>query len=241
LPLLKAQFAEAQTRDAIVLNMDDLALQAEAILENARRESQGVIEQARQEAARCAKETTDQAFAQGHEQGMQQGIEQGREQAVREAGKQFQQVQSSWTEALDSWNQRMDALYDGGQRRVLDLAIALAEKILHRAIAVDHQRVVDQVDNVLQHVLKPLGVSVGIHPDDRLIVADAMPALLARMPNCEHIELIDDPSITRGGCVVRCGQGRIDATIDNQLDRMVTLLVPGHPDDNDASALNDDA
>ena len=48
----------------------------------------------------------------------------------------------------------------------------------------------------------------------------------AEFRGLEHVHLVDDASVTPGGCVVTSGQGVIDAQIDTQLRRIVELLVP---------------
>ena len=49
--------------------------------------------------------------------------------------------------------------------------------------------------------------------------------LVERIGQCTHAELRDDPSIGRGGCVISTGRGRIDATIDRQLERISQALL----------------
>ena len=68
-------------------------------------------------------------------------------------------------------------------------------------------------------VLSAHDASVCIHPVDRPMLENALPDLLKELATLEHIELVDDEAITPGGCVVAFGQGRIDATIERQLQR----------------------
>ena len=73
-------------------------------------------------------------------------------------------------------------------------------------------------------MLRPTDVTVSINPADRAALEEAMPRLAAGLPNLTHVRLVDDLGVTRGGCVISYGHGRIDATIETQFDRLVELL-----------------
>jgi len=121
--------------------------------------------------------------------------------------------------------QRRDMLRDA-TGATIEFALKLAEKLVHRSIRVDPSIVIDQVANALAHVLRPLDVTVRIHPGDHPILEQAMPQLLAEFQHLEHVHLIDDENISSGGCVVSFGQGLIDATIEKQMERIVDMILP---------------
>jgi len=63
-------------------------------------------------------------------------------------------------------------------------------------------------------------------PLDRGAIDEALPGLLARYSQAQHIEVVDDASLGRGSVVARLAGGEIDATIGTQLVRLVEALVP---------------
>src|SRR6185503_1971992 len=75
-------------------------------------------------------------------------------------------------------------------------------------------------------------VKVVIHPAQRQALEVALPALRLEIPKLGHVELTDDPSVDPGGCRVYAGGGQVDATLDEQLDRVVADLLPDPEGDN---------
>ena len=66
-------------------------------------------------------------------------------------------------------------------------------------------------------------------PGHRSLMKRAMGRLLEKIDGCSHVELRDDPAVSRGGCIVTTARGRIDATIDRQIDRIVQTLLARQP------------
>ena len=124
---------------------------------------------------------------------------------------------------------RADSSESGDDGRVIakvPVAVKLAEKVVRRVPSIDPTVVVDQVAEAIDYVARPCDVTVRIHPDDQPLVAEAMPMLVEQFANIEHVNLTTDETITRGGCTVSFGQGRIDATLDTQLDRIAEAMLP---------------
>ena len=230
MPVLKATQTSPLIKDAIVLDLGDVSRQAERLRQAAREKARQILDTAQQQARTIAKQTYDEALAKGHESGFAQGMEEGREEgkatARSEAADDLKQVEATWLQAARQWQADRQQLFQCSQEQVVDFALLLAQKLLHRVIEMDRSVIVDQVANALGYVLRPLDVKVCIHPEDRPSLEDALPQLMAEFSHLEQIELIDDDAISRGGCVVKYGQGRIDATVETQLRRVVELMLP---------------
>ena len=100
--LLKAaEFNQATTSNQ-VFNLNDIAAEAQNILETARRESESLLRQARQDIERDRQQAREDGYRAGHEQGARQGREEGHEQALQEAQKEFAQSSAVVCESLQS-------------------------------------------------------------------------------------------------------------------------------------------
>ena len=181
------------------------------------------IADAQQEAAGLVKAAHGQGLAQGLGQGLAkgtaQGLEEGRKQGKSECSrKRRPNSRRSSNRGGTRWSTgrgRRDTL-DAAADSVLDLALTLASKLVHRIIEVDRSVVVDQVGNVLSQVLRAQDVNVFTSAGYR-----PRPGELCRsgrgVTDLKHIGLVDDAAISPGGCVVVYGQGQIDATIETQI------------------------
>lgn len=231
--VIKSNSTQTLLRDAVVLDLGDVAQQAAALRRAAEQRAARIIADAHRQAAESARrlgaEALERGKAQGYEQGLAQGRKAGHDEAFAAAADHLKKLEQSWRDALTDFDASRADLHRQARAAVLDLALKLAEKIVHRVALTDRSVVLDQVAAALALVLKPVDVTIHVNPTDRPVLEEALPQLLAKLPQLQHVHLADDPAIAAGGCVVSYGQGRIDATIDTQLQRIVDLIRPVEP------------
>jgi len=238
--LIKNAIARDLARDAVVLDLGDLQSQALVYVQQAQAQAQKIIADAQNERQRLVAGAAEK----GHAEGLSRGIEEGRtrghadalEAAVAQHADALAGVESAWATALSEFAAQREAMIEHATRDAVTLAVAVAEKVVKRSIAVDPGVVVEQLRAVLAVVVRPTELVVRIHPEDRPLVQRSLPALLAAMSMIRHAELADDPALDRGSCVARMrgdqaadagAGGEIDASIQTQLDRIVEVILPG--------------
>jgi flagellar assembly protein FliH len=228
--VIKSTHAAALVKDAIVLDLGDLRRQGERLRAAAQLAAARIATEARAKADQLIgsahQEGLEKGLNEGRARGLEEGRREGRAQALRDSAEEFRKVQQAWLDAAQQWETRRQALEREGRRTVLEVALALGRKITHRVIEVDASIVSDQLAQALVQVLRPQDLTVRINPADREVVSAAMPLLSARFPQLAHVHLVDDAQVARGGCVVNCGQGAIDADIETQLRRIAEVLLP---------------
>ena len=62
------------------------------------------------------------------------------------------------------------------------------------------------------------------------MLTEALPKLQLRWPELKHIELVEDETLSPGGCRIFTRHGQIDADLDGQLQRIAAELVPAPPE-----------
>ena len=228
--LLKSQQATPALKEAVVLDLGDIGAQAAKIRAAAESKASQIIADAERKAAEITEGAEQKGFeqgkAEGHAQGLEQGRSQGRQEAFQSAQEELQQLMTAWHDVAAQWDAQRKDMDREARHAVLELALRMAEKLIHRAIEVDPTVVVDQLSQALSHVLRPLDVTVHAHQDDIPLLEEALPDLLAEFHHLEHVHLHRDAEITRGGCIVTFGQGRIDATIEKQIERVIDTILP---------------
>lgn len=234
MPVLKQHQNTPAMREAIVLDLGDIGAQAARIRSAAETHAKQIIAEAKAKADELALQQAEQAKEDGYNEGVEQGLAEGREQgrveALADAAQQLQQLTAAWSQVAGEWEQQRVEMEREARQAVLEFALATAEKLVHRVIEVDESVIVDQAAQALSMVLSAHDASIRIHPVDRPMLEDALPQLLSELATLEHIDLVEDEAITPGGCVVAFGQGRIDATIEVQMQRLVDLILPGAPE-----------
>jgi flagellar biosynthesis/type III secretory pathway protein FliH len=238
--LLKPANQSPLAREAIALDLGDLARQGRAIVDAARAEAERIAQAAREERERLVRGGADEGrakgFAQGLEEGRQAGMTEGRAAGLAERQSDLARLEAGLTNLLDTLAAERQAMADEARAGLLKLAVAIGERIARRTIAVDPAACRDAVAEAMALVMRPSRVRVLVNPLDAALVREALPGLASRFAAVEHAELVEDDTVERGGCVaeLRGGVGGgggdggiIDATIATKVARISEALVPG--------------
>ena len=105
---------------------------------------------------------------------------------------------------------------------VVELAIGLAAAILQREVALATDPGREALRRALQMAPARGDVVARLSPDDVASLGD-----LAALAPGRSLEVIADPSIARGGCIVHAGASLVDASFDGALERARVALLGG--------------
>ena len=103
------------------------------------------------------------------------------------------------------------------ERALLQLALAIGGQLARRALSADPGMLIALIREGLQQL--PLGsreLRVHMHPRDAAFVRERLPAGAER-----SWELREDPTLTRGGCLIESDHSRIDARLESRLQELV--------------------
>jgi flagellar assembly protein FliH len=132
-------------------------------------------------------------------------------------------------EALRGVHELRAQLTEDMERDAVELALALAAKILAGALEVQPERVVDVVRGALRRVADRRQIVVLVDPADLEIVSGAVGELQAQAGGIELCEVQADRRVGHGGAVVRTAEGEIDATVQTQLDQARATMLEALP------------
>jgi flagellar assembly protein FliH len=106
--------------------------------------------------------------------------------------------------------------------RAIELALALAEKVLGAALAADPALVCEVVAGALRRITDHDGIVIELNPEDVDLVATWIDASgkHARV----SIDVRAERRVGRGGCIVRTSEGDVDARLPEQLASAEELL-----------------
>ena len=229
--------AAAAPQNLATFSMRDVEEQARALLVRARQGAERLLAEAQREAAAMKERAVAEGMVEGRREGVARGIEEGRnigrQQAVEEFRSQFTQAVGALTGAMTDLESSRGELEAAALEEVVALSVAVARRITKRQGVVDPAVLTENLREAMKLVVHAADVKIAIHPSQRAALEVALPALRLEIPRLGHVELSDDASIEPGGCRVYAGGGQVDATLDEQLDRVVTDLLP---DDDGADA-----
>lgn len=163
------------------------------------------------EAAREAEGIREQARADGHAEGMAEGLQDGR--ALLAAAVELLGQAAGGVDSL-----RLEVA-EAVERDAIDLALALAGKILAGSLQARPELVAEVVQGALRRASERRRITVLLHPSDLETVAAAIGDLQTQVSGIELCDLQSDPRIAPGGVIVRTTEGEVDASVATQLER----------------------
>lgn len=231
MPMIRRADAASLTREAVVLDLGDLARQGRALTERAQQEAERIIEAAKAERERLISDAAErghaEGLAKGQAEGHAEGVERGRAEAIASEAEELGALQASWAGALGRFEAMRTALHAEAERGVLALAVRLGERVAKRAIELDGDAAARQLVEAIDLTMQPSRVRVRASPGDAESVRAAIPGIADRLAESASAVVVEDDSLSHGSVVVEADESEIDGTIETQLARIVDVLLPG--------------
>ena len=96
------------------------------------------------------------------------------------------------------------------ESKLVEFSLAIAARILHREAQVDHMVVAGLVKVMLEKIEHGTKATVRVHPEDAL-------GWRQYFQSDSQIEIVEDPSLAAGGCVMQTEVGTVDMSLESQL------------------------
>lgn len=194
--------------------------EAAKIVEEARRTAKAMIAEAEARSEEVRRAAYDEAFAKGQAEGQVKGEEAGlakAQGAVDEAIARSQRV-------IAMAQEQARHEFDEAERSIIDIALAVASKILAREIAENPTTVLPIVRSAIDKVRDQEQITVRVHPDDYDFVLAARLELSAMLARDNALSVVADGALKNGDCMVETPYGTVDARIDTQLELVKAAL-----------------
>ena len=157
------------------------------------------------------------AHRDGFEQGRREGLQSG-QQEIQNRVQHLSQVLGALSEPL----RRMD---EQVEQELVALAIAMARQLIRRELKQDPGEIIAVVREAIAVLPSNfLRVQIALHPEDAQLVRER----LALAESDERAwRVVEDPTLTRGGCRVTTEHSRIDATVEKRLAAVIARVMGG--------------
>lgn len=236
MPIIKKFQARELLTSAVVLNLGDVRREATDLIDAARIEADSILTKAGVEAVRltgCAAEVGRSeglaaGEAEGRAEGLAAGAAQGREDAMKSMSERLESIANGWDEALAGLMASRDAIREEARRDLLRLSLAIAERVLGRLPAHEPSLVEHQVSGAIEMLAGSTSLRITLNPEDVPVVEQHLPSVMSTIRGSADadVSIEIDPEMVRGGCVIKAGDGEIDARLDVQMSRIVSGLFP---------------
>lgn len=181
--------------------------------ENEVRDPRALMEEARVEAEAKVRE----AYAEGLRRGQASGEERFRE-SVGEAAEMLSRASEAMGDARENY---LDVMTP----QVVALAHAIAARILEREVKLDSEVVLTSARKALAHLLDRERLTLRVNPADLETLRSHKVALLEEFEGTGSLVVVEDDSVSSGGCVVESDTMEADARMESQLEAVLEALM----------------
>lgn len=155
-----------------------------------------------------------EAFMKGYAQGERAGAE--------AAAARGEAVVRRLTQTIDELRALKADLVHQTEQQVVQLALAIARRIIHREVSLDRELVLTMSRVALERLGATAAATIRLHPDDYAAVMHGRPDGSAP---AGETTVVADPLVRRGGCLVQSDFGLIDIGVDAQVDELAASLL----------------
>jgi flagellar assembly protein FliH len=164
-----------------------------------------------------AQRLRDEARAEGFAEGRADGQEQGRAEvdtaiaAMREAAAGLEALRVEVSEEVE--------------RDAVELALALAGKVIVATLQVRPELVVEVLQGALRRVSGQRSIAIVVNPADLETIRSSLGELREQTAAVERWDLQPDARVQAGGAIVRTVEGEVDACVATQLERAHEIVL----------------
>lgn len=183
----------------------------EEILQNARDEAAQIVAEAEEQSAIMAEAARDRLTAEI------------RSQLEAEMNVKVNEIRDDFAAAIQQVSSLSGEIIAQSETEMVELALEIAKKIVGREVTIDREVALTLVKISLAKLHNRTFAKVLLNPEDFTY----MQSHLEKADFHGSIELIEDRSISLGGCLIQTETGEIDARIESQFDEIAYGLLKG--------------
>lgn len=237
--LLQRRSAGAAEDPANSQEVADAEKLAGQILQDAESEAQQMIRQAAEEIARLKEEAQaeidrwweerrsndEQLAREAEHRGYQAGYDKGLAEAERAIYEQYAAMIAEAQDVLRRAHSQKAQIIREAEPFLIELSIAVAEKIVDRQLTVSREWIVDLIRKLLSRTQGHRTITLCVSPKQFDLVQNAREELLQAVDSQAELVILPDAGVKDHGCIIRTAFGSIDGRIDTQLKELKNALL----------------
>jgi len=178
-------------------------------------------QQAHEALEQLLQDARQQAYAEGFQHGHDAGSRETRDAMEASVRRGAEETAVRMGQLLHSLGDQLIASEQLIARQILELSCDLARQVIRQELKVNTRHLRGVIGEALEQLVEDgLPATVRMNPEDLAVMKDALLDTLGEAAP----ELVADPGITPGGCLVQSPSGAVDATIEKRWARTVGNL-----------------
>jgi len=206
------QDSDASSVSSVVFNLADVSAKAQSELNQVKLKAAEIVKQAQKDGEKIRQKAAIE--------GRQQAEDDARKRLKAEVDQQaatllpaLKQIVQELTNNKQQWMQQWE-------RSAIDVAVAIAEKVIRREVEHAPQISATLIRETLQMAADCGEIHIRLNPQDLASMDRGDDMVCDELKKLASSQIIADKSVTRGGCLVETKYGSVDNRIESQLTRI---------------------
>ena len=169
-------------------------------------------------------EDLDDIYQNAQKEGYNRGYAEGQAAAEEEINQKIAALNNIITVLDNPFYQISDEVIN----TIKQLSLVIARQVVRREISLDENNIIATIKKSLS-LISDIDKQIQIHinPDDKEIISTYLSTTTT------NIRLVDDETISRGGCRIENTATLIDATVESQLNEIASSILGGLRNDDE--------
>jgi flagellar assembly protein FliH len=211
--------------------MRDWRLELDQLLVQAQRQAADIVREATKQAESIRERAQRKGYETGLKQGLSEGEQRGAEEALAAGQATFDENLAHLADNLaavvrEVSDERRDRLH-AAEHDLLNFAIDIAGRVTKVIGESNPDAARENLRSALKLVMSNSDLAVKVHPADLTTLRQFAAELAEENTSLPHITITEDGAVSRGGVQVLTESGRIDATLEAQMDQITRALTGG--------------
>ena len=193
-------------------NLPDPVDELKSKQDRIRHQTEEMVAKANAEKERIEKEAFEKGFAQGEEAGRISGK------------KEFDEKIAQALKVIAALEEERASVHKQHEKDLLVLVKTMVERLVGHEVSVNPLAIQNCLHKALEFVVRDSTVQVHLHAEDFQRIKEMSLEDPSLLEGKQRIELLEDPSVSQGGCLLKTDFGEIDATLENCKEKLFDIV-----------------
>lgn len=170
------------------------------------------------------KEGFEKGYAEGYKEGMKRGEKQLEERLLvleEELKREYAQKLSQLETLLESLIKEKERVVLNLDKEVLNLALAIAKKLVLKEIQVDRELTLNLIREALRYVAEGIEIRIKLNPEEMSYLEKE---ILGEINPSAKVVFEPDPGVTKGSFFIETPLGVVDGTLEKRWEKLLETL-----------------
>jgi flagellar assembly protein FliH len=202
--------------------------QAQKLRQEAEEEAKKVVAEAEKRVAELEASASARLEA-AEREAAKKGREEGREEGYKEGVSEVERLVGRLHIILDRAMDKRAEILAETEAQVVELVLLVAKKVVKVISENQKSVVVQNIQQALRKLKTKSDVIVRVNLSDLQLATEHVKDFVQMTENAKKLQIVEDSTIDRGGCVIETDFGEIDARISSQLHELEEKILDVAP------------